>query len=119
MHPFRSNQYNFTEVAPFPEVKFPLEVGKIWTGNLSILEGWGDWSNTQGYFVYEVTTKEDIITLFGKIENCWKIESKATYKFGESKFDYWFSEKLGFVKMNYINYGNQILEIELEEVKEK
>lgn len=31
MHPFRSNQYNFTEVAAFPHVKYPLEIGKTWT----------------------------------------------------------------------------------------
>ena len=119
MHPFRLNQYNFTEVAPFPEVKFPLKIGKAWTGNLNIQQGWGDWENTHGYFQYQITLKEDITTLFGKIENCWKIESKSKYEFGQSKLVYWFSEKFGFVKMDYINYGNQTLEIELEEVNEK
>lgn len=119
MHPFRFNQFNFTEVAPFPEVKFPLEIGKAWTGNLQIQEGWGDWENSNGYFEYKITGKESINTNFGVIENCWKVESKSTYEFGQSKFDYWFSEELGFVKMNYVNYGNQTLEIELEEIKEK
>jgi len=119
MHPFRFNQFNFTEVAPFPEVKFPLEIGKSWTGNLQIQKGWGDWENTSGYFEYQVTDKKDITTSFGIIEDCWKIESKSTYEFGQSKLDYWFSEQLGFVKMNYINYGNQTLEIELEEANEK
>ncbi|MDJ1479135.1 hypothetical protein QNI16_01490 [Cytophagaceae bacterium YF14B1] len=28
MHPFRANEYHFTEVAPFPDVKLPLEKGK-------------------------------------------------------------------------------------------
>ena len=119
MHPFRYNQFNFTEVAPFPEVKFPLRIGKTWTGNLNIQEGWGDWENTNGYFVYKVTANEDITTIFGLIENCWKVESKSKYDFGQSRFEYWFSEKLGFVKMHYINYGNQTLEIELEGVNDK
>ena len=34
-------------------------------------------------------------------------------------FDYWFSEELGFVKMNYKNYGNQTLQIELIQIIEK
>lgn len=119
MHPFRYNQFNFTEVAPFPEVKFPLEIGKSWTGNLNIQDGWGDWENTQGYFEYKITAKETITTDFGEIENCWKIESKSEFEFGQSKLDYWFNEKLGFVKLNYINYGNQTLEIQLEKVIEK
>lgn len=118
MHPFRFNQFNFTEVAPFPEVKFPLEIGKTWTGNLNIQQGWGDWENTHGYFEYEITGKENINTRFGEIENCWKVVATSEYEFGKSKFDYWFSEKLGFVKMYYVNYGNQTLTIELEEVNE-
>lgn len=118
MHPFRFNQYNFTEVAPFPEVKLPLHIGKKWTGTVHIQEGWGDWENTHKYSKYEVVDKETIETNFGSIENCWKIESKAKFELGQSTFDYWFNEKLGFVKMNYKNYGNQTLEIDLAEVKE-
>ena len=119
MLPFRYNQYNFTEVAPFPRVKFPLEIGKEWTGGLSIQEGWGDWDNTKGNFTYKITAKEKIETNFGEINSCWKIESVAKYNFGESIFNYWFNEGLGFVKMEYYNYGNQRLVIEIEEVVEK
>jgi len=115
MHPFRSNQFNFTEVAPFPKIKLPLKIGKSWTGRLRI-QGWGDWANTRIYSEYEVVDNEKIETEFGQIENCWKIKSKSTFKLGESTFDYWFNEELGFVKMNYKNYGNQILQIELVEI---
>jgi len=119
MHPFRENQFSFTEVAPFPKIKYPLEVGKIWTGQLSIQNGWGDWENTSGNSSYEVTSQEMIETKYGQIDKCWKVESIANYPFGKSTFDYWFSENLGFVKMNYRNYGGQYLEIELEKVNEK
>jgi hypothetical protein len=117
MHPFRSNQYNFTEVAPFPEIKLPLRIGKSWTGTLHI-QGWGDWKNTHKYAEYKVVGKETIETNFGRIENCWKIESKSEFELGESTFDYWFNKELGFVKMKYKNYGKQTLEIDLAEVKE-
>lgn len=119
MHPFRSNQFSFTEVAPFPEIEYPIKVGKSWTGQLGIREGWGDWANTSGNFSYEITSKESIETKYGIIDDCWKVESKSNYPFGKSNFDYWFNEKLGFVRMNYQNYGGQYLEIELEEVNDK
>ncbi len=118
MHPFRFNQYNFTEVAPFPEVKFPLMVGKKWSGNLNILEGWGDWEHTSGNFEYEVMANMEIITNFGSIPNCWHIKSSAQYDFGKSFLEYWFNQNLGFVKMDYKNYGDQTLSIQLEGVKE-
>lgn len=119
MHPFRSNQFLFTEVAPFPEVKYPINVGKSWTRQLGIREGWGDWKNTSGNFTYEITSKESIEIKYGIIDDCWKVESKSNYPFGKSIFDYWFNEKLGFVKMNYWNYGGQYLKIELEKVNDR
>lgn len=119
MHPFRFNQYNFTEVAPFPFIKLPLSIGKSWTKSLSIKEGWGDWENTYVNAEYKVVGKEAIKTDFGVIENCWKIESKSSFKLGKSTFEYWFNEELGFVKMNYKNYGNQTLQIVLAEVNNR
>ena len=116
MHPFRANQFGFTEVAPFPEIKYPLEIGRSWTGHLSIQEGWGDWENTSVSHIYKITAQESIKTKYGEIRNCWKVESEATYFLGNSSFNYWFSETLGFVKMNYRNYGGQYLDIELEQV---
>ena len=115
MHPFRHNQFNFTEVAPFPEVRFPLNIGKTWTENLGI-QGWGDWNNSSINSHYEVVDRGIVNTNYGKIENCWKVLSKSNFILGESVFEYWFNEKLGFVKMEYTNYGNQYLKIELSEI---
>lgn len=66
MHPFRDNQYIFTEVAPYPDVKLPLSVGKTWTWELNIYRGWGEWNNSTGNFIYLVESNEDIQTPFGK-----------------------------------------------------
>lgn len=119
MHPFRDNQYVFTEVAPFPDVKFPLFTGKTWSEEFNIYKGWGDWNNSSGNFNYLVEAREDIQTHFGRMEDCWKIKSEATFPFGKSFLDFWFNEKLGFVKMNYVNYEAQKLNIELIEIIEK
>lgn len=116
MHPFRYNQFNFTEVAPFPMVRFPLKKDKTWNKSLNIQNGWGDWEHTNGNMSYEVTKKEAITTPYGKINDCWLIKSRSKFPFGSSHFEYWFHEDLGFVKMEYLNYGNQRLIIELSEI---
>ncbi len=116
MHPFRSNQFNFTEISPFPEIKYPLEIGKKLTDELRITDGWGDWSHTSGHSEYQVVSIETVNTNYGSIDDCWHIKSKSRFPFGESILDFWFNDSLGFVKKEYVNYGEQTLSIELEKV---
>ena len=116
MHPFRSNQYKFTEVAPFPSVELPLEVGNEWESNLTIGQGWGEWSNTSGYNYYKVIGKSEFSFGQNKIE-CWEIKSNSEFPFGNSKHVFKFNEQFGFVEMNYVNYENEELNIKMTEVK--
>jgi hypothetical protein len=119
MHPFRLNQYNFTEVAPFPEVKFPMQVGQTWTSQLSIGQGWGDWSNTSIDNEYKVTELTTLKTPYKEFRSCWKVYATAGASFGESTHEYWFDEGYGFVKMHYTNYKDQTLTFELIDVVDK
>ncbi|RNI29621.1 hypothetical protein EFA69_08670 [Rufibacter immobilis] len=119
MHPFRSNQFDFTEVAGFPEVQLPLEIGKTWTSYIHPGKGWGDWENTTVTSVYRVKKQEKLKTAFREFENCWKIACVSTAPFGDSKHDFWFDAHYGFVRMEYTNYQGQTLTFDLEEVIEK
>lgn len=117
MHPFRSNQFNFTEVAPFPHVMLPLRIGDSWSSSLSIGQGWGDWENTTIHCEYKVTERENIKLLpRGAKSNCWVISSTATASFGISFHKFYFHEKYGFVKMEYKNYRDQTLVFQLVDV---
>lgn len=117
MHPFRGNQYIFTEVAPFPHVEFPLDVGKTWYSNLSIHSGWGSWSDTNGNISYEITGKNRKKFPFHDKEIVYYvIDSKANFPFGISKAKFWFSEKFGFLKMEYSMYNGEYLSILLNDV---
>jgi len=118
MHPFRSNQYAFTEVAPFPTVRFPLEQGKTWSSNLNIYDGWGVWANSTLNNTYEVVGYESIATEYGELE-AWHVSSITTAEFGTSTHNFWYSMELGFVKMIIKNYAGQLLQFELTEVKEQ
>jgi hypothetical protein len=116
MHPFRSNQYIFTEVAAFPLVRFPLERGMSWTSNLDIYEGWGRWSNQTINNTYLVIGQEDIELEFGNLK-AWHLKATTTAPFGNSIHDFWFHEEYGFIKMIVNNYANQVLIFELKEVR--
>ena len=119
MHPFRSNQYNFTEVAPFPQIKFPLSVGKKWNDNtITLQEGWGDWSHMKVKSTFEILSKETVQTNYGELENCWKVKAVSNFDLGQSEVTFWFHERFGFVKLNYVNYGGQKLNIELTQITE-
>jgi hypothetical protein len=117
IHPFRQNQYYFTETAAFPEIRYPLEYGSSWTSDLNIREGWGDWSNTTLKTTYKILELETIDIPFKKIE-AWHVRATSTAEFGNSQHDFWFNEEFGFIKMIIKNYEGQLLAIELSEVIE-
>ena len=118
MHPFRSNQYIFTEIAPFPKIEYPLKINEKWYSSLDIGGGWGIWSNTSGRSSYEVVSKENLKFPFSskKIE-CYKIQSKARFDFGASSLTFLFSREYGFLKKEYLFYTGDKLEIILQEIR--
>ncbi|WP_425390240.1 hypothetical protein [Ekhidna sp.] len=117
MHPFRSNQYNFTEVAPFPSIRLRIEPGVQWSSTLSIYDGWGDWANSTLTNNYEIVGYEEIETPFSSLE-AWHVDSYTSAPFGISTHNFWFHHDLGFVKMIIHNYAGQTLQIELIDVKD-
>jgi hypothetical protein len=115
IHPVRSNQYLFTEVAAFPEIMLPAVVGKTWSRKVH-LNGWGDWDGMTTKSNYEITDHVNIMLKKGELK-CWEIFARSTFELGESKALFYFNEDYGFVKMEYLNYKNQKLIFELEKVE--
>lgn len=121
MHPFRANQYIYTEVAPFPEIFFDSIGNPImtWKGGLFILNGWGKFKgklktsyNLKGKTAFEFNG--EILT------ECWQIEAKGSHsKLGESSINYIFSKKYGFIKMNYVMYDGTLIDFKLINVIQK
>lgn len=116
IRPMRHNQYIFTQVAPFPEVRLPLEKGKSWQSSLRI-RNYGLWSGHEGTLSYMVTGKKKWMLPSGEKINCWKIESMSEFEFGNSRHTYYFDRELGFVRMEYENYAGESLLIELVEIE--
>lgn len=117
MHPIRVNQYKFTQVAPYPDVRLPLEKGKKWESSAHIFNGWGEWNHFRTSSEYEVLGKTTYELNSTKID-CWVVESTLKSSIGKSALTTLFNEKYGFVKMVYRNYEDEELIFELIEVKD-
>lgn len=118
MHPLRNNQYQYTEVAPFPEVRLPLEAGLKWPGTLWIYEGFGSFEGTvESKYLIEGQESRDYV--FGPLD-CWVINSVGVHdKLGTSSAVYYFHEMYGFTEMNYAFYNGYTLTITLMRMVER
>jgi len=119
LHPPRLKLFSILELNPFPNVKFPLEIGKSWSWNLKIGGQWGDkrwkeWSgNIENKYQYKIVGKEIMKTGVGSLE-CYVIEGQAESELGITKLISYFNKKYGFVKLDYTNIDNSKLEINLQ-----
>ena len=106
LHPPRDGLFSSLETCPFPYVKFPVEIGKEWKDKMKIgdqwcNEKWGVWEKKLLLsYEYKTTQKTKINTKLGELE-CYVIESTAKSEIGESKLKSFFSEKYGFVRLEY------------------
>jgi hypothetical protein len=117
MHPFRQNQYFFTQVAGFPEIYLPIKAGKSWTSKINIHVGWGDWENSTVLTTYQILNLETVDVPFKKLD-AWHVSATTVAEYGTTQNDFWYSEEFGFIKMTIKNYKGQLLSIELKEVIE-
>lgn len=112
IHPFRKNQYAYTEVCAFPRIELNrLSEGEKWGGStLYILFGWerfkGKVSET-----YTVEKKMRYNFNSSDLEDCWQILGVGVHnKLGTSSVRYIFNREIGFIEMNYEFFdGTKIL----------
>jgi hypothetical protein len=114
MHPVRMNQYQLTEIAPFPCVHLPMDTSQKWTNQLMIYEGFGTFAgivNTS----YQTVGREMRIYPFG-VYDCWKTEAIGEHNtFGFNTAVFYFEENIGFTEMFYWFYNGRKLEFRLIE----
>ena len=120
MHPFRANQYVYTQVAPFPNVQ--LENGKIikeWSRTLFILHGWSTFkgivkSNYSLGSIVNYSLNDQMLY------NCFEINAEGVHnKLGVSYLKTIFNKEYGFLEMNYLFYDKTQIKIRLKNVSLK
>lgn len=111
IHPIRTGFFNALQTGPFPFVKYPLSIGSTWTDQMMIGQAWGGelWGEWDGQllqsYAYKLTGKESLKTPIGDVD-CYVIESTASSSFGTTILKSYFSEKYGFVRMEYCLFND-------------
>jgi hypothetical protein len=122
-HPPRSNQYKYTYLSAYPEIRFSeLKPGGNWKSKLLIMRAFPSNEEFVGSIINDIkvigTTSDSVgIKL---IPICWKIESiDAHSKLGNSKSTFIFDEKYyGFIRMEFEYYNGVKIIFRLKEVIE-
>lgn len=118
IHPFRRSTYfAMLNINPYPYVQYPIEVGNTYQwelgvgGSAYIDPVWAMWDGTTiRKHKYLVSGKEIIVLPFDAAAEVYVIEATATSEIGDSGATFKFSDKYGFVEMNYDNLnGSQFL----------
>lgn len=116
IHPFRNNEFFKTEIAPFPEVYFPLSDSLMQSKKSSthIMNNWGLYTGTETKQSYNYIGKENkSYQGIGKIE-CHKLKAIAdNTRHGQSTLEYFFHEEYGFTEMNYLTYDGDIIQFKI------
>ncbi len=119
IHPMRNNEFFKTEIAPFPQVNFPLTDSLMQKKKSSthIIKNWGLYTNTQTKQTYSyIGTENKTYPGTGQIE-CHKLFGTAdNSRHGQSTLDYYFHEEYGFTEMNYLTYDGDIIQFKIIDV---
>lgn len=121
LHPTRMGFFQSLETCPYPYIKLGKPIGYKWSDSMSIgnhwsNKKWGEWENRLLLnYEYEIIAREKVVTKFGKID-CLKVRATATSAIGSSELISYFSEKYGFVKLEYTLFTGIKIEINLDEI---
>lgn len=121
VHPPRGLGFTFLEITPFPVVNLPLELGKTWRNNLTIPKETQLHYNINEAVVganYTIVNKKIIDTKVEKNIECYVIEAESLNSKNQTiaTTKYYFSPKLGFVKMIII-YKDLKLTLNLSKIE--
>ncbi|MDR1973257.1 MAG: hypothetical protein LBQ31_01130 [Bacteroidales bacterium] len=105
LHPIRDGYFSALQSCPFPYIKQPYIVGSIWAD--SMLIGYGSSPHTGEWegqallnYLYKIIDKKNVETKLGDL-SCFIVESKAKSNSFETQLISYFSDKYGFVRLEY------------------
>lgn len=107
LHPPRVDKFKFiTQLAPYPEVRFPITPGDSLSGSIHMMGNWGDWTGHSSEFYLHVVTDTSIATIDG-LEKAYILKGCGSILEKTSCVTYIFSNTRGFI---YAKYENSDLE---------
>ena len=125
LHQPRQYVFAITELNPFPEIRFPLTIGKEWKSITTIpplmletikYDALNKTDFISRNLTYKVVDKTKIKSKLGKI-TCFKIEANAEGTLKKTSMIAYFNDKFGFVKIIFNNLDGSVIILNLDSVK--
>ncbi|WP_160171945.1 hypothetical protein [Schleiferia thermophila] len=107
LHPPRTAQFKFiTQLAPYPEVLLPINIGDSISGKINMLGNWGDWSGKSSEFYLNVV-KDSTLTINERTDTVYILNGCGKILTEISCVNYLFSFTYGFIYAYYTNNNGQ------------
>lgn len=122
LHPPRMNVFSILEYSPFPQIKYPFQVGNRW--NWSLTPG-SMWVSDELGITEDVVLKysfsindivREYISPIKSFSKCFLVDGKSTNGNEQSSFTGYYNPELGFVKMIFRNRNGSIITLTLNDV---
>lgn len=120
LFPPRNSGFALLELAPFPEVEYPIEVGKTWQDNLTASEEWSVAtripfeSTLYFYSTYQIDKKTSLRLPFTSASvPVWEVSAESESRKGTTYSTFYFSESYGFVKMKMTFWDGSTMELDM------
>jgi hypothetical protein len=123
MHPIREGYFQALQTCPFPYIKQPYSVGSTWADSMSIGygkdTGIGEWPGDYAtlHYSYKIIDKKAVETKIGNLD-CFIVESTAKSEYFETTLTTYFSEKYGFVRLEYTLINGIKINLWIDKVEE-
>ncbi|MCC5916591.1 MAG: hypothetical protein JJU02_04610 [Cryomorphaceae bacterium] len=115
LHPPRVDKFRYiTQLAPYPEVKFPLTLNDTIAGSIHMMGNWGDWTGHSSSFHLTVAS-DTVLKNAGATESAFVLKGCGTILNDISCVSYVFSPNRGFVYAKYQNSRSEFFEMRLTE----
>ncbi|HLW41739.1 MAG TPA: hypothetical protein VKY82_05170 [Flavobacterium sp.] len=116
IHPPRSYTLKKLEIAPFPEVLFPVKKGDKWSTINNIVAGYDEYNMNRIFREYSIegvkhTTDSTYVAKIKATSNWGKKKNKEKICIAEFEFN----SKLGFTKMNFRYTDGTSIEMTMEQ----
>ena len=114
LHPPRTHRFKYiTQLAPYPQIQFPLVLGEKITGNINMVGNWGTWNGKSTNYELFLTSKE-----YSSVyqDSLWVLEGVGYIGKDTASVIHRFSKTKGFVESAYKNNRGEYFEMKLEEI---
>lgn len=115
LHPPRTHEFKFiTQLAPYPQIQFPLIIGDTIKGNITMTNNWGEWNGKSSNYHLVLIEKEYNSALK---DTLWVLKGEGVLGKDRASATHWFSKSRGFVESIYENNSGEYFKMKLNKIE--